>query len=76
MLLNFRKVSVVVTSYTRSRSPFLPCLSRPTHSGRWSSFGKRVWFTESHTVLVNYFVLVLFTQLLLIYKIKKGAVSG
>ena len=46
-----------------TRSPLLPCLSRHTQSGRWSSFGKRVWFTESHIVLVICFCL--FTSFIL-----------
>ena len=41
-------------------SPFVTLLSRRAQSFRWSSFGKRVWFTESHIVLI--FLLVLFTQ--------------
>jgi len=40
-----------------TRSPLLPCLSRRTQSGMRSSFGKRVWFTESHIVLVISFCL-------------------
>jgi len=35
-----------------TRSPFVTLLSRGAQSGRWSSFGKRVWFTESHIVLI------------------------
>ena len=34
-----------------TRSPFVTLLSRRAQYGRWSSFGKRVWFTESHIVL-------------------------
>ena len=46
-----------------TQSPFVTLLSRRAQSGRWSSFGKRVWFTESHTVLVISFLLfVLFSQ--------------
>jgi hypothetical protein len=26
--------------------------------GRWSSFGKRVWFTESHYMLFLYYLLL------------------
>ena len=37
-----------------TRSPFVT-LSQRAQSGRWSSFGKRVWFTESHIVLIIYF---------------------
>jgi len=29
-------------------SPFISCLSQRAQSGRWSSFGKWLWFTESH----------------------------
>ena len=38
-----------------TRSPFVILLSRRAQSGRWSSFGKRAWFTESHLVLVIFF---------------------
>jgi len=31
-----------------TRSPFLTWLSRRSQSGRWSCFGKRLWFTESN----------------------------
>jgi len=37
-----------------TRSPFVTLLSRCTPTGRWSSFGKRVWFTEI-THIFNYF---------------------
>ena len=47
-------------------SPFVSLLSRRAQYGRWSSFGKRVWFTESHIVLIISFLLVaLFTQFIL-----------
>jgi len=47
------KVQVFLTSaMTRvnhsTRSPFVTLLSRSAQSRRWSSFRKRVWFTESH----------------------------
>ena len=46
-----------------TRSPLLTCMSRRAQSGRRSSFGKRVWFTESHIVLITSFLLVvLFTR--------------
>ena len=48
-----------------TRSPFLTWVSRRAQSGRWSSFDRRVWFTESHIVLVIYFIVVLFTQFIL-----------
>ena len=35
-----------------TRPPFLTLLSRRARSCRWSYFGKRVWFTESHLVLI------------------------
>ena len=48
-------------------SPCLTLLSR-----RVQSFGKRVWFTESHIVLIISFLLVvLFTQFI-VDKIRKG----
>jgi hypothetical protein len=34
-----------------TRSPYVPCLSRRAQSGR-SSFGRGVWFIQSHIVLV------------------------
>ena len=46
---------------------FLPCLSRHTQSGTWSSSGKRVWFTESHMYLIISFVYLLIY--LLIYSL-------
>ena len=47
-------------------SPFVSLLSRCAQYGRWSSFGKRVRFTESHIVLIISFLLVvLFTQFIL-----------
>ena len=51
-----------------ARSPFVSLLSRRSQSGRWSSFGKRVWFTESHIILIISFfflLIVLFTQFIL-----------
>jgi len=45
-----------------TRSSFVTLLSRRAQSGRWSSFEKRVWFTESHIVLIISFLLVLFTH--------------
>jgi hypothetical protein len=35
-----------------TRSPCVTVSSRCAQSARWSSFGKRVWFTESHIVLI------------------------
>jgi len=43
-----------------TRSPFVILLSRRAQYGSWSSFGKRVWFTESHLVLIIYFFHFLF----------------
>jgi len=49
-----------------ARSPFVILLSRRAQSARWSSFGKRSWFTESHTVWVIFAsTCVLFTQFIL-----------
>ena len=46
-----------------TRSHFVTLLSRRAQSGLWSSFRKRVWFTESHIVLIIYCLfVVLFTQ--------------
>ena len=52
-----------------TRSPFLTSLSRRPQFGRWPSFGKRMWFTESRIVLANSFSLfVLFTRFILAIK--------
>jgi len=53
-----------------TRLPFVNLLSRRAQSDRSSSFGKRVWFTESHIVLIISFLLVLFTQFI-VDKMKK-----
>jgi hypothetical protein len=61
----FEQFNVIST-----RSPFLPCLSRSTQSGRRTSFGRRGWFTESHLVLV---ILRLFLDLFIrLYSIQKA----
>jgi len=39
-----------------TRPPFLSLLSRRAQYGRCFSFGKRVWFTESHMVLFTQFI--------------------
>jgi hypothetical protein len=50
-----------VQSLWSARSPFVTLLF-----GRWSSYGKWVWFTESRIVLIISFLLVvLFTQFIL-----------
>jgi len=49
-----------------TRSPILTWLSRLAQSGRWSSFGKRVWFTESNIDLIIYFYLFYLVNLFLI----------
>ena len=47
-------------------SPFVTLLSRRDQSGGRSSFGKRVWFTESRIILIISFLLViLFNQFIL-----------
>jgi hypothetical protein len=47
--------------------PFIPCLSRCAQSGRRTCFRRQVWFTESHMVLVIFFLLIyLFIHLFLI----------
>jgi len=52
-------------SHPSTRSSFVTLLSRRAQSGRWSSFGKRAWFTESHLVFVILFTCVLFTHFIL-----------
>jgi len=60
-----------------TRSPFVTLLSRRAQFGRWSSFGKRVWFTVSHTVLIISFLLfVLFTQFIVDKMKRSRAVSN
>jgi len=54
-----------------TRSPFVTLLSRPAQSGRWSSFGKWVWFTESHLVLIIPFFYLFYLLSLSWYKIKE-----
>jgi len=60
---------VICTLCQSTRSLFVTLLSRHTQSGRWSSLGKRVWFTESRVVLIIS-LLVWFTQFI-VDKIKK-----
>ena len=49
--------------YCSTRPPFVTLLPQRARSGRWSSFRKRVWVTESRLVLWFSFSLVaLFTQ--------------
>jgi len=55
-----------------TRSPFVTLVSQCAQSGRWSSFGKRVWFTESHIVLLLSFYLLLYLLNFLLIKWKKG----
>ena len=62
----FRPLRAVLTPADYTRSPFVTLLPRRAQYGRWSSFGKRVWFTESHLVLIISFLFaVLFTQFIL-----------
>ena len=53
-------------------SPFVTLLSRRAQFGRWPSFGKRVWFTESHIVLIISFYLLFYLLNLLLIKLKKS----
>jgi hypothetical protein len=54
-----------------TQSPFLPCMSWCAQYVRWTSFGRRVWFTESHIVLVIFSLLVVLF-ILFILDIKKS----
>jgi len=46
-----------------SLSSFVTLLSRRFQFGRWSSYGKQVWFTESHIdLIISFLLFVLFTQ--------------
>ena len=47
---------VVATQCTHS--PYVPSLSQSVHSGRRMSFGRRVWFSESHIILVISFCFI------------------
>ena len=51
----FLPVSEYVSMKYYARSPFVSLLSQCAQSGRWSSFGKRVRFTESHIYIYIYF---------------------
>jgi hypothetical protein len=62
-ILKRNKICTPSVTTISTRSPLLPCLSRHTQSGKWSSFGKRVWFTETHIILVISFYL--FTRYIL-----------
>jgi hypothetical protein len=53
------------------RSPFVTWMSQCAQSGRWSSFGKRVRFTESNIVFVISFYLLFYLLNLLLIKFKK-----
>ena len=60
-----------------TQSPFVTLLSRCAQSDKWSSFRKRVLFTESRIVLVISFLLVvLFTQFIVDKTKESHAVSG
>ena len=72
---SYRLCCVVVCDLETSRmgAPYVYDISHlrvnypdVAQSGRWSSFGKRVWFTESHIIYVISLLLVaLFTQVIL-----------
>jgi len=63
---NFLNRLIVLYFSTRSPSVLVTLLSPRAHSGRWSSSGKRVWFTESNIVLVISFYLFYLLNLLLV----------
>ena len=73
------KISIILhneITYNRARihstrSPFATLLSRRAQSGRRSYFGKRLWFTDSHRVLIIYFLLVVLFTYFIVDKIKK-----
>jgi len=44
-----------IVSICSTRSPSVFCLLRRAQSDRRTYFGRRVWFTESYTVLVIFF---------------------
>ena len=49
-----------------TQSPFVSLLSRHSQYGRWSSFGKWVWFTKSHIDLIIVFSLMFYLFILLL----------
>ena len=53
-----------------TRSPFLSFLSQRAQSGRRTSFGRWMWFTESHIVLVIFLLIILLLHFIL--DINKG----
>ena len=55
-----------------TRPPFVTLLSRRVQSGRCSSFGKRVWFTESYIVIVFSRMFYLFILFLIYVGVKLG----
>jgi len=55
----------VTCIWESTRSPYLTWLSPLAQSGRWSSFGKWAWVTESHSVSYFFLLVVLFTQFIL-----------
>jgi hypothetical protein len=64
---NINKVCLLIMfTVWSTRSPFLTWLSQRAESGRCSSFGKRVWFTESNIVLIISFYLFYLLNLFLI----------
>jgi len=66
-----KKANDEVNQTISTRSPFVTLLSWHAQSGRWSSFGKWVWFTESQIVLFFYLLFYLLNFLLIKWK-KKG----
>jgi len=67
---NYKCCSTTVVSKPRfcsTWSPFSTWLSPRTQSGRRSSFGKWVWFTESNTVsVISFYLLYYLLNLFLI----------
>ena len=72
----FHEADFTLFTADQPLSPFVTLLSRRSQFDRWSSFGKRVWFTESQIVLIIYFLLVvLFTQFIVDKMNKRRDVS-
>jgi len=57
-------IHIYYNSLCSTLSPIVTLLCRRAQSGRWSSFGKRVWFTESHIVLIIVFLLTFYLFIL------------
>jgi hypothetical protein len=51
--MSMKVINNALPSFTQSS--FVPCLSQHAQSGSRTTFGRQVWFTESHIILVIFF---------------------